>query len=221
MTSTGTSGFHITETDPGQPLPARADAVVVGGGHNGLVAAGFLAKAGLRPVVLEARSTVGGAATTETPWGPDFKMTALSYVMSLMPDAITKGLDLERFGYEVEPLGPSYHPQLDGTGLLIDEDRAGRYEGVAKHSKADAAALERWDAWMDGIAAVLGPLLTQVPPRLGSKRPSDLLDQLKVVWRLKGLDVRSSSDVVRLFTMSVSDSCGSGSRPRPCRARWR
>lgn len=206
MTSMGSRQFHTQETEmSGSPLPTAADAVVVGGGHNGLVAAGFLAKAGLRPVVLEARPNVGGAATTEQPWGPDFNVTALSYVMSLMPDAIVSGLQLPRFGYEIEPLGPAYHPQLDGTALLVDEDRSVRYQTVAKRSKADARALEKWDLWMDGLAEVLGPLLTQVPPRLGSKRPSDLIDQLKVVWRLKGLNVRSSSDVVRLFTMSAAD----------------
>ena len=77
----------------------RAMRSIVGGGHNGLVAGGVPGQAGLRTVVLEARADVGGAATTETPWGPDFKVTALSYVMSLMPDAILEGLDLERHGY--------------------------------------------------------------------------------------------------------------------------
>src|SRR6188474_1355963 len=90
------------------------DAVVVGGGHNGLVAAAFLAKAGLRTTVLESRPVVGGAAITEQPWGPDFKVTSLSYVMSLMPDAIVEGLGLERFGYRVFPMGPSYLPLPDG-----------------------------------------------------------------------------------------------------------
>jgi phytoene dehydrogenase-like protein len=183
----------------------RWDAVIVGGGHNGLVAAGLLAKEGQRVVVLESRPVVGGAAITEQPWGPEFKVTALSYVMSLMPDAIVTGLDLARHGYLVYPMGPSYLGLPDGRGLVMGEEGADRYSTVAAFSKRDAAALERWDAWMEGIAAVLGPLLTAVPPKLGSKRPADLLDQLGLAWKLRGLDVRGAADVSRLFTMSVGD----------------
>jgi phytoene dehydrogenase-like protein len=186
-------------------MAQRWDAVVVGGGHNGLVAGALLGKEGRRVAVLEARPVVGGAAVTEQPWGPDFNVTALSYVMSLMPDAIVHGLDLARHGYHVYPMGPSYLGLPDGRGLVMGEETPDRYSTVAAFSKRDAVALERWDAWMDGIAAVLGPLLTQVPPKLGSKRPADLLDQLKVAWRLRGLDVTKAADVTRLFTMSVGD----------------
>jgi len=178
----------------------RRDAVVVGGGHNGLVAAALLAKEGRTVTVLEARPVVGGAAVTEQPWGPEFKVTALSYVMSLMPDAIVNGLDQARHGYHVYPMGPSYLGLPDGRGLVMSEDEGDRYTSVAGFSKRDALALERWDAWMGGIADVLGPLLTEVPPKLGSKRPADLLDQVKVAWRLRGLDVTKASDVTRLFT---------------------
>jgi phytoene dehydrogenase-like protein len=179
--------------------------VVIGGGHNGLVAGAFLAKAGLAPIVLEARPAVGGAAITEQPWGPEFKVTSLSYVMSLMPDAIVRGLDLARHGYEVYPMGPSFLGLPDGRGLVMSEDDDDRYDTVAAFSKRDAAALERWDAWMERIAAVLGPLLTRVPPALGSKRPADLLDQAKLAWSLRRLDVQASADVTRLFSMSVGD----------------
>ena len=165
----------------------------------------LLAKEGRRVVVLEARPVVGGAAVTEQPWGPEFKVTALSYVMSLMPDAIVQGLDLAHHGYHVYPMGPSFLSLPDGRGLVMAEEPGDRYASVAAFSKRDALALERWDAWMDGIAAVLGPLLTQVPPKLGSKRPADLLDQLKVAWRLRGLDVAKTADVTRLFSMSVGD----------------
>jgi phytoene dehydrogenase-like protein len=87
----------------------RWDAVVVGGGHNGLGGARPSSpRTGAPSRVLEARPVVGGAAVTEQPWGPEFKVTALSYVMSLMPDAIVNGLDLARHGYHVLPMGPSY-----------------------------------------------------------------------------------------------------------------
>ncbi len=85
---------------------SRWDVIVVGGGHNGLVAAGLLAKRGRRVLVLERRHKVGGAAVTEPPWGPDFKMTALSYVVSLLPRTILEELQLARFGYKVYPQHP-------------------------------------------------------------------------------------------------------------------
>ena len=98
------------------------DVVVIGGGHNGLVAAGLLAKSGSRVLVLERRPKVGGAAITETPWGPDYKMTALSYVVSLMPPTVVRELELERHGYKVYPQGPYFAPHPDGRHLLLSDD---------------------------------------------------------------------------------------------------
>src|SRR4030081_2758880 len=103
-------------------MAMQRDAVIIGGGHNGLVAAAFLAKAGLHPLVLEARPVVGGAAITEEPWGPEFKVSALSYVMSLMPSAISEGLQLERFGYKVHAMGPAYLPLPDGRALVMSDE---------------------------------------------------------------------------------------------------
>jgi phytoene dehydrogenase-like protein len=182
------------------------DVIVVGGGHNGLVAAGLLAKRGARVTVLERRSKVGGAAVTEQPWGPDFKVTALSYVMSMMPPTILRELELERHGYRVFPQHGYFVPYAEGRYLqLPDHDPARRHEQIAKFSSADADAIVRWDAWLGRLADVLGPLLTSVPPKLGSKRPRDLLEQLKLAWRLRGLDVRAIGDVTRLFTTSIAD----------------
>jgi phytoene dehydrogenase-like protein len=184
------------------------DAIVIGGGHNGLIAGAYLARAGARAVVLEARDKTGGAADTSSPWPeyPDFKVTTYSYVMSLMPSTILNDLELERHGYKVYPMGPYYQAWPDGTSLkLYPDDAKANHENIAKFSKKDAETMPKWDAWLAGIADVLGPLLTSVPPKLGSKRPRDLMDQLKLAWRLRGLDVRKSGDVVRLFTMSVTD----------------
>lgn len=183
-------------------------AIVVGGGHNGLVAGAYLARAGARAVVLEARHKAGGAAATDAPWpeAPELKVTTLSYVMSLMPDTIIRDLHLERHGYRVHPVGPYFVPFPDGRYLLqYDDDPRANYEQFAKFSTRDADAAERYDAWIGGLADVLGPLLMSVPPRIGSRRPGDLLEQLRLAWRFRGLDVRTVADVTRLMTMSVAD----------------
>lgn len=184
---------------------SRFDVIVIGGGHNGLVTAGLLAKRGRRVVVLERRDVVGGAAITEQPFGPDFKVTALSYVMSLMPPTVMNELELPRFGYKIHPQHPYFVPHPDGRSLMLCDDKARRHAEISKFSTKDADEMERWDDWLARLAAVLGPLLTQVPPRLGSKRPRDLWAALKMAWKLRKLDERGVGDVTRLMTMSVAD----------------
>lgn len=184
------------------------DAIVVGGGHNGLVAAAYLARSGARTVVLERRSNIGGAATTEAPWAdaPDVNVTRLSYVMSLMPPTIIRDLDLERNGYKVFPMGPYYQAFPDGGSIKIFADDAKRnFEEIAKWSRHDAEAMPKWDAWLSGLADVLGPLLLTVPPNIGSKKPSDVIELLKLVWQNRGINVKTVGDVTRLMTMSIAD----------------
>jgi phytoene dehydrogenase-like protein len=184
------------------------DAIVVGGGHNGLVAAAYLARSGARTVVLESRYKTGGAATTEAPWpdAPEFKVTRLSYVMSLLPPTIMNELALERHGYKVYPMGPYYQAFPEGGSIKILADDAKRnYDEISKWSKKDADAMVAWDAWMSGLADVLGPLLLTVPPKIGSRRPRDLYETLRLAWRHRGLDVRTIGDVTRLMAMSVAD----------------
>ncbi|KRE27717.1 FAD-dependent oxidoreductase [Mycobacterium sp. Soil538] len=189
-------------------MPHNYDALVIGGGHNGLVSAAYLARSGARTLVLESRGSLGGAATTEAPWedAPHLRVTRLSYVMSLMPPTIVRELQLQRHGYKVHPMGPYYQAFAEGGSLTIYEDDPARtYEQLAKWSKKDAEAWPRWNAWLEGIADVMGPLLTQVPPAIGSRRPSDLLDLAKLAWSQRGLTVRTAADVTRLLTMSIAD----------------
>ena len=186
-------------------MTANADVVVVGGGHNGLVAAAYLARAGLTTVVCERRGVIGGAAVSEHPFGPDYTVTSLSYVVSLLPPDLVRDLRLEQHGYHVYPQGPYFAPRADGRYLRLPHDPAQRHAEIAKFSAADADAYPGYEEHLAGIGRVLGPLLHQIPPRLGSRRPQDLLRQARLLTSLRGVDERGAVDITRLLTGSIAD----------------
>ena len=183
-------------------------AIVVGGGHNGLVAGSFLARSGARTVVLEARSKVGGAVDTSAPFPdhPDIKVSTYSYVMSLMPAFIVDQLELTKHGYRVTPFGPYYQAFPDGRSIAIYGDDPKRTaESVGQFSTKDAETLPEYEAWIHGITDVIGPLLHRVPPNVGSRSLGDVLGQSSTAWSMRRLGARGVADATRLFTMSLSD----------------
>jgi phytoene dehydrogenase-like protein len=183
----------------------RHDVIVVGGGHNGLVAAAYLARAGRSVLVCERRPVVGGAAVSEQPFGPGYTVTSLSYVVSLLPRKLVRELRLVEHGYHVYPQGPYFAPRRDGGYLALPDDPAQRREQIGKFSVRDAERYEQWQAWLRRLGRLVGPLLHEIPPRLGSKKPRDLLRQAGLAAKLRRIDVRAAFDLTRLFSASMAD----------------
>ena len=180
------------------------DAIVVGGGHNGLVCAAYLAKAGLDVVVLERRELVGGAAVTEELW-PGYKVSTAAYVVSLLAPKVVSDLALERFGYEVFPLDPAYFaPFPDGRGLLMWDRPERASEEIAKFSRRDASAFLDYSATLSRLAALIRPLMLRVPPSVRLDSLTDLKEALSL-GRYLGGRRRDLARVVDLMTMSVAD----------------
>ena len=184
------------------------DAIIIGGGHNGLVSGAYFAREGARTVVLEARDKTGGAADTSAPFAdhPDINVTTYSYVMSLMPPTIIRELRLKQFGYDVTPFGPYFQAYPDGRAVTVYPDDAARsYDSIAQFSKKDADTLPKWEAWLQQVADILGPIMLHVPPKAGSLSLGDMLPQMETAWKMRKLGVRGVGDVTRLFTMSITD----------------
>jgi phytoene dehydrogenase-like protein len=178
------------------------DVVIIGGGHNGLACAAYLAKAGLDVLVLEKRGLVGGAAATEEPW-PGYRVSSASYVVSLMPPQVVRELDLKRFGYEVSIVTPDYFvPFPDGTALTLWGDVERDAAAIARFNEHDAAAYVEFDRYFDRVARLLKDLLFVVPPNMNLR---DLPKWAATAGRFRKWSGRDVHEIVRLFTMSASD----------------
>ena len=133
------------------------DCIIVGAGHNGLVTAAYLARAGWKVLVLESREVIGGACVTEDLW-PGYRESTASYVVSLLLPEIERDLDLAKYGYRVLARNPSsFTPLLDGRSLLLGPDRAANQREIAKFSEADAEAFPRYESLLERIAGVVEP----------------------------------------------------------------
>ena len=178
------------------------DVVIIGGGHNGLACAGYLAKAGLDVLVLEKRDLVGGAAATEEPW-PGYRVSSASYVVSLMPPQVVRELDLKRFGYGVSIITPDYFvPFPDGTSLTLWGDVERDAANIARFNERDAAAYVAFDRYFDRVARLLKDLLFVVPPNMNLR---DLPKWAATAGRFRKWSGRDLHETVRLFTMSAAD----------------
>jgi phytoene dehydrogenase-like protein len=180
------------------------DAVVVGGGHNGLTCAAYLGRAGLSVIVLEARPMVGGAAVTEELW-PGFRVSSASYVVSLLAPKVVADLELERFGYRVYPLDPAYFaPFPDGRGLLMWDEARRAAEEIAHFSQRDAAAFVDYSHTLSELAALLRPLMLKIPPSVSLGSWADLKEAV-VLGAYVGRRRRHLARIVDLMSMSVAD----------------
>ncbi len=179
-------------------MSSQYDAIIIGGGHNGLVTAAYLARAGRKVLVLERRELVGGCAVTEEIW-PGFKVSTASYVNSLFRPEIIRDLELKRHGFAMLPRSPSsFTPFPDGRYLLMGPDKEMTHREVSKFSKKDAEALPRYEAMLERVADFLEPTLVQTPPNPWSMAPGNLIQLLKLglAFRKLGTDGQKAVEIL-------------------------
>ena len=182
----------------------RYDAIVVGGGHNGLVAAGYLARAGRKTLVLERRPLVGGAAVTEEIF-PGFKFSVFSYVVSLLRPEIIRDLDLPKHGLQILPLESTITPLENGDYLGSWADPDENRRELCRHSTRDADAMVLFGRLMHHMAMAVKPILGMVPPDPASLAPSDLRGLLKLGGHFRSLGAERFHALHKLMTMSSAD----------------
>jgi len=185
-------------------MAATWDTIVIGGGHNGLVNAAYLARAGRKVLVLEKRPRVGGAAVTEEIF-PGFKFSMFSYVVSLLRPEIIRDLDLPGHGLHILPLESTVTPMFNGDYLAGWPDHDETRRELCRHSLRDAEAYDEYGRLMHFMAHAVRPILGMVPPDPTSMAPSDLAGMLKLGKHFRGLGAEKFHALFKLMTMSAAD----------------
>ena len=193
-------------------MAQRYDAVIIGGGHNGLVSAAYLARAGLKTLVLEQRPVLGGAAVTEELF-PGFRFSVFSYVVSLLRPEIIRDLELPKHGLDILPLDGTFTPLRPGEGpakgggdyLWRVNDHGRTMRELRRWSASDAEAYEEYGQLMVDMARFIKPILSIVPPDPTSLDPRPLLPLAGLARRFQQLTERQQAVFVQLMTMSASD----------------
>lgn len=196
--------MNVNGRAPGTGASGDWDAIVVGGGHNGLTTGAYLAKSGMRTLILERRHILGGACVTEEVW-PGARVSRASYVVSMLQPKVVKDLELKRHGYEAYPLDPAYAAMTPDGPIIFHDDLTKTQESIARFSKKDAEAYGKFEELLFMAADFVRPMMIRQPPALGSKAPMDVAGLLREAGRIAGISQRDVQQLVRIFTMSVGD----------------
>jgi phytoene dehydrogenase-like protein len=179
------------------------DAIIIGAGHNGLVTAAYLARAGRRVLVLERRELVGGCAVTEEIW-PGYQVSTASYLTSLLQERVIRDLELARFGYRVDAKDPAFFsPFPDGRYLFMWQDREKTLAEIAKFSRRDAAAYPAYEDYLERLSQVVEGLLLTTPPEFPPESLGDFVDYLKLAAKMRGVSPKDMVGLVKIFTQSA------------------
>jgi len=175
------------------------DAIIIGGGHNGLTAAAYLAKAGRKVLVLERRGILGGCCITEETW-PGYRVSTAAYVNSLMRPEIIRDLELKKHGFEMIPRSPSsFSPFPDGRFLMMGPDKELTHREIAKFSKKDAENYPKFEAMLTRVADFLEPLLDVTPPNPWGGI-GDLFRLGKIGWNFRKLGRDLGGEALEILT---------------------
>ncbi|MEK7786050.1 MAG: NAD(P)/FAD-dependent oxidoreductase, partial [Chloroflexota bacterium] len=180
------------------------DAIIIGGGHNGLVTAAYLARAGKKVLVLERRHLVGGAAVSEEIY-PGFKFTVFSYVVSLLRPELIRDLQLPKHGLEILPLPSTLTPLPNGDHIAFWDDHDETRREIYRHSPKDADAYDDFGHLMHHMAMAVKPILGMIPPDPTSLSPNDLAGLAKLGGHMRGLGEEKFTALYKLMTMSAAD----------------